>query len=202
MDEGRKGKLLPLKNLRIQVGVLCSWGTWIHSEGILRVYIELWGDQSLTQAIREVTIAIFLTFLLNFPLFSSSLPFFFLLISLLTSSALLDTKKKSAVTFIFYSRSTHEKKQYEYKYSFLHWDGVKALNKSCNSLKILMMRWLEEIPIFSLKKKKFSMSTIGIMACFKCESHGIFLGIVKSNNANLLMLEKCFLINQLLVKLF
>lgn len=65
-----------------------------------------------------------------------------------------------------------------------------------------MIRWLEEIPTFFLEKK-FPMSHIGIMTCFKCESNGIFLGIVKSNNAELSTLERCFLIYQLyLVKLF
>lgn len=53
-------------------------------------------------------------------------------------------------------------------------------------------------PLFPLFKEiKFPTNNVGILACFKCESHGIFLGSVQSNNVKLPVLEKCFLISQL-----
>lgn len=56
---------------------------------------------------------------------------------------------------------------------------------------------------FFFIEKKIARDHVGIMACFKCERCGIFLGIVKQNHAKLSVLAKCFLINCLcLVNVF
>lgn len=48
---------------------------------------------------------------------------------------------------------------------------------------------------FPFKKINFFVNNIGIRTCFQCEGHRIVLGMVKSNDAKLSMLKKCYVIN-------